>query len=74
MEAERGLILTLHSVLGLPVSRQMNGNCPAGFNHVLNWRKKQEESACAAIGNRSRWKSAYRRSTLRRPSPVHGLA
>lgn len=39
--AHSGFILTFHSGPGLPVSFQMNGNCPAGFNHVLNWQKNR---------------------------------
>lgn len=62
--AHSGLILTFHSGPGLPVSFQMNGNCPAGFNHVLNWLKNRGESASAAIENRSHWKSTYCWSVL----------
>lgn len=58
MEAERGrrsgarggLILTFHSVAGLPVSCQMNGNCPAGFNHVLNWQKNRRKALLQQLG------------------------
>lgn len=39
-----GLILTFLSGPGLPVSFQMNGNCPAGFNHVLNWQKNRTKA------------------------------
>lgn len=39
-----GLILTFLSGPGLPVSFQMNGNCPAGFNHVLNWPKNRTKA------------------------------
>lgn len=42
--AHRGLILTFLSGPGLPVSFQMNGNCPAGFNHVLNWQKNRRKA------------------------------
>lgn len=42
--AHRGLILTFLSGPGLPVSFQMNGNCPAGFNHVLNWQKHRRKA------------------------------
>lgn len=41
--AHNGLILTFLSGPGFPVSFQMNGNCPAGFNHVLNWRKNRRK-------------------------------
>lgn len=42
--AHNGLILTFLSGPGLPVSFQMNGNCPAGFNHVLNWQKNRRKA------------------------------
>lgn len=48
--AHSGLILTFHSVPGLPVSCQMNGNCPAGFNHVLNWRKNRRKALLRQLG------------------------
>lgn len=75
--AHNGLILTFLWGPVLPVSFQMNGNCPAGFNHVLNWErekkdeeekeKKKEESASTAIENRSLWESTYCYSAL---SPI----
>ncbi len=42
--AHNGLILTFLWGPVLPVSFQMNGNCPAGFNHVLNWQKNRRKA------------------------------
>lgn len=39
-----GLILTFLWGSVLPVSYQMNGNCPADFNHVLNWQKNRRKA------------------------------
>lgn len=41
--AHNGLILTFLWGPVLPVSFQMNGNCPAGFNHVLNWEREKKD-------------------------------
>lgn len=58
--AHNGLILTFLWGPVLPVSFQMNGNCPAGFNHVLNWEREKKRR------RRKRKKKKRRKVLLRR--------